>query len=70
MKDFRQTRVIQCSPNGHSLDFFDYFDINCPLVSKYDCSSKKTLSLAEQIELGQLVFEVWSRNSDSLIKVN
>ncbi|CAF0712537.1 unnamed protein product [Brachionus calyciflorus] len=66
--DYKQTRLISSSLSRYSPEFFDYFDIFCPLISKYNSSSKRTVSLAEQIELGQIIFEVWAKYSDIYYK--
>lgn len=61
---------MQTSLNGFSPEFFDYFDLKCPLVSTYNSSTKRTVSLAEQLELGQIIFELWSKCLDYQSNVN
>ena len=42
-------------------EFFDYFDVQCALVAAYSSTQRRTISLAEQLELGKLIFEIWWR---------
>lgn len=46
---------------GYSPEFFTYFDVKCPLVSTYNSNARRTLSLAEQLEIGRITFEVWNK---------
>ena len=59
-QDFKQTKRIANSSSDCSPEFFDYFDLKCPLTSRYSGDAKRLFSLAEQLELGQVVFELWS----------
>ena len=63
-EDFKQTHGVSTRLNKHSPEFFDYFDINCPLISPYNSQNRRTVSLAEQLEHGSIKFEVWSRFVD------
>jgi hypothetical protein len=65
-QEVHKTRCTTTSLNGFSPEFFDYFDIPCPLTSTYDSNKKKTISLAEQLEVGQILFEVWVKFNDSI----
>ena len=56
--------------NGVSPEFFDYFDVNCPLVSSYNPHVRRTVSLAEQLEQGQITFDVWSKFVDARKQVS
>ena len=49
---------------GYLPEYFTYFDIKCPLVSTYNSNARRTMSLAEQLEIGQITFEVWNRFVD------
>jgi len=57
----RRTHAVQTSLNGYSPEFFDYFDVECPLIAAYSPSCGRTVSLAEQLEKGHVAFEVWAR---------
>jgi hypothetical protein len=65
-QESKQTHSIKSSPNVSSVEFFDYFELKCPIVSSYNSASKRTISLAGQLEMGQIIFEIWS-TSDSLL---
>jgi hypothetical protein len=68
-KDVRQTRLVSSMLSGHSPEFFSYFDLKCPLTSTYDTVKQKTKSLAEQLEIGHITFEVWTKFVDQYDKV-
>lgn len=70
MKDVRQTRLVSSMLCGYAPEFFSYFDVKCALTSTYNTSTKRTMSLAEQLECGQITFEVWSKFIDEYEKVN
>ena len=55
---------------GYSPEFFTYFDIKCPLRASYSSSARRTISLAEQIELGRVTFEVWNKFVNETDKVS
>lgn len=60
----KRTQHVLTSLNGYSPEFFDYFDVCCPLVAPYNSTMRRTVSLAEQLEQGQLIFEIWSKFID------
>lgn len=63
-EDFKQSHGVSIRHDKFSPEFFDYFDINCPLISPYNSQIRRTVSLAEQLEHGSIKFEVWSRLID------
>ena len=63
--DRRQSKLISTTLNGYSPEFFDYFDIACPLISTCDQINNQKISLAEQLEYGKIIFELWYRNNET-----
>lgn len=66
----KKTRLVSSMLSGYSPEFFTYFDVKCPLTSKYDTNLRRTISLAELLDIGQLTFEVWNKFVDSNEKVS
>ncbi len=60
----KTSRMIMCKTSDSSPEFFDYFDLKCPLTSTFDSLTKKTITLAEQLEIGQIIFEIWINLTD------
>ncbi len=57
-----QTHPVSSSHGRCSLDFFDYFDVECPLIATtYKSGSNRTITLAEQLVNGKVTFEVYAR---------
>lgn len=69
LKETKQTRLVSSMLTGYSPEFFTYFDIKCPLRSTYSSNARRTISLAEQLELGRCTFEVWNKFVNETDKV-